>query len=39
LEVLKGVEEYIENGKEMDKEDDYITSDDSVDENAAEEMG
>jgi hypothetical protein len=39
LEVLKGVEEYIENGKELDKEDDYITSDDSVDENAAEEIG
>ena len=39
LKVLKGVEEYIENGKELDDEEDYVASDESVEENAAEDIG
>jgi hypothetical protein len=38
LNVLKGVEEYIENGKELDDEEDYIPSDED-DEDATEEIG
>lgn len=38
LEVLNGVEEYIENGEELDDEEDYIASDESDEEDSAEEV-
>jgi hypothetical protein len=38
LVVLKGVDEYIENGEELADEDDYISSDGSVGENTEREI-
>ena len=39
LKVLKGIEECIENGKELDDEGDYVASAESADEDASEEAG
>ena len=39
LEALNGVDKYIENGKGLDNEEDYVASDESVEENAAEVIG